>query len=226
MANVTLIEHAETSTPQHRYSRIAIALHWSIAVLIAYNLLSGLLRPVLPSGFFVFHISSGITILLLSLIRVGWRLMHRPPALLPTPQWQGRLAHLVHGLLYAAILLLPLSGWALVSAKPPAGSPGAAWLAQSSQTATPTRRPRGPTMVWGMVKLPLIAPISDIGRDAKGVPRQRVLHDRIEATHRAGAWLMLALLLVHLAGALKHQLLDRTSELARMGIGRRLVRSG
>ncbi|MBM6576500.1 cytochrome b [Microvirga sp. SRT01] len=228
-----------------RYTNVAIALHWAIAALILYNLTSGLLRPVLPRSFFVFHVSSGITILALTVVRVGWRLTHRPPPQLPMARWEHRLAHVVHFLLYAAMLLLPFSGWALVSANPPAGSPGAEWAAANRPAPpppAPTLKPdptskggpagegkgggqpprkRGPTMLWGVVALPLIGPVNEMGRTAAGVPGQRELHERIETFHALGGWVMLALLALHIAGALKHQFVDRERELARMGIGRR-----
>ncbi|SEN25189.1 cytochrome b561 [Sphingomonas gellani] len=227
-----------------RYTNVAIALHWAIALLILYNLASGLLRPVLPRGFFVLHISSGITILALTLVRIMWRITHRPPPLLPMAPWERITAHGVHLLLYAAMLLLPLSGWAMVSANPPAGSPGAAWAEAHrppppppAPTGGPDRqatggpagegkgggqppRKRGPVMIWGIFKLPLIAPINAMGRTPEGVPEQRELHERIEGAHLLGGWIMLALLVLHVAGALKHQLIDRRRELARMGIGR------
>lgn len=230
-----------------RYSNVAIALHWLIAAFILYNLASGLLRPVLPRGFFVFHVSSGISILALTLVRIGWRLTHRPPPLLPMAGWEKGLAHGTHFFLYAAMLAMPLSGWALVSANPPAGSPGAAWAAEhpTEPPPAPTLKPdhssaggpagagkggghppkrRGPMMIWGVVPLPMIAPISNKGRLPEGVPQQHELHERIETVHLIGGWVMLALVLLHLAGALKHQFVDRERELARMGIGR--VRRG
>lgn len=214
-----------------RYSTVAIVLHWAIALLIAYNLSSGLLRAVLPPGFFQFHISSGVTILVLSLVRVAWRLMHRPPPFLAMTPWENKSAHIVHLLLYSAILILPVSGWALVSAKPPVGSPGAAWSAAHPPVpaeVVPTikgkkapERPRGPTMLWGLFKLPLLTPITAIGREADGIPAQRTLRGHIETFHWLGAGAMLALLLLHVTGALKHQLIDRQRVLARMGIGDR-----
>lgn len=214
-----------------RYTNVAIALHWLIALAIFYNLASGLLRPTLPRGFFVFHVSSGITILVLSIARVLWRVTHKPPPFLPMQGWERALAHGVHFLLYAAILVLPFSGWALVSANPPAGSPGAAY-AEAERAAhqppspagegkgggAPPRR-RGPTMVWGVFKLPLIAPVNAIGSTPEGVPQQRALHDRIETFHLYGGWVMLLLLVLHIGGALKHQFVDRERELARMGLG-------
>lgn len=227
-----------------RYTRVAILLHWAIAALILYNLASGLLQPLLPRGFFVFHISSGITILVLSLFRVVWRLTHRPPPLVPMAPWERGLAHVVHFLLYAAMLVLPFSGWAMISASPPAGSAGAEWArahpahghppVPAIRPATPGAgrpagqdmsggqppRPHGPTMIWGVVKLPLIAPVNRIGALPDGVPRQRELHERIETFHGIGGWIMLALLILHTGGALKHQFVDRRRELGRMGIGR------
>lgn len=65
-----------------RYTGVAIMLHWLIALAILYNLLSGFLRTSLPAGFFGFHISSGVAVLALTLLRVVWRLTHKPPHLL------------------------------------------------------------------------------------------------------------------------------------------------
>jgi cytochrome b561 len=226
-----------------RYTRVAIALHWAIAALVLYNLASGLLRPVLPRGFFVFHVSSGITILALTLVRIGWRLTHRPPPMLPMKGWERHLAHLVHVLLYLAMLLLPFSGWALVSARPPAGSPGAAYAeAQreaaggpgagqgeparmgpgrpgSNAPAAPKQKRGGAPMIWGVFPLPMIGAVHEIGRTPEGVAEQRAVHERIETFHLLGGWTMLALFLLHVAGALKHQIGDRLPELARMGAG-------
>jgi len=202
---------------RQRYTRVAIILHWAIAGFILYNLASGLLRPLLPREFFFLHISSGITILALSVARVLWRLTHRPPSLLPIALWERRLAHTVHFLLYAAILILPLSGWAMVSAKPPAGSPGADLVA--AKAVASGQRPRGPTMIWGVVRLPLIAPVSELGREASQIDAQRALRDRITTFHLSASWILLVLLVLHVCGALKHQIVDRHREFGRMGLG-------
>jgi cytochrome b561 len=45
------------------------------------------------------------------------------------------------------------------------------------------------------------------------------MHERFVGVHAAGAWMILGLLLLHVAGALKHQWIDRHPELARMGLG-------
>lgn len=211
--------NAFRNSEAQRYSTVAIMLHWLIAVAILYNLISGLFGAYLPPEFFVFHISSGVTILVLSVVRVAWRLTHRPPPFLEMASWEKRLARGVHFLLYAAMLIMPFTGWAMISADPPAGSPGAAYLDEQLAAEGRPVWPRGPTMVWDIVALPSIDSIHEIGRTPAGVPQQRALHDRFEALHLYGGWMLLLLLVLHVGGALKHQLVDRQRELARMGLG-------
>ncbi|WP_174274837.1 cytochrome b, partial [Sphingomonas bacterium] len=114
--------------PLSRYTGVAIALHWAIAAFILFNLVTGLWLDSMPRGTIAIHISSGISVLILTVARIVWRLTHKPPPY-PSdmPAWERGLAHLVHFCLYAAMLIMPLSGWAMISANPPAGSPGAAY---------------------------------------------------------------------------------------------------
>lgn len=208
-----------------RYSRVAIWLHWTIAALILYNLVSGLGRGFLPRGFFQFHVSSGLTILALTLIRVVWRLTHKPPPYLPMQPWERWLAHGVHLLLYAAMLFVPWTGWVMISANPPPGSPGAAYVAEqraadAAAKGEPAPPPRKPSKVWGLFPTPMIGPVAELGREPAGVAEQAAFHEQMEEVHERVAWLLLFLLVLHIGGAWKHQLLDRQPELARMGIGR------
>ena len=66
-----------------RYTRVAIWLHWAIAAFIIFNLLSGLFTDVLPPplqiAVLTLHVSSGLTVLALTLARIAWRLMNDPP---------------------------------------------------------------------------------------------------------------------------------------------------
>ena len=206
------------------YTRVAIFLHWAIALCILYNLTSGLLGAFLPGWFFALHVSSGLTILLLSIVRVIWRLTHKPPPMLPMAAWERTLAHLVHFLLYAAILIVPFSGWAMISASPPIGSPGAVAAdaqrgARAAAAGRPAPGPRRPQMFWGIAPVPLLGPLQEIGRLPEGVAEQREKHEQIETFHAISAWSLLVLAILHIAGALKHQLVDRVPELARMGVG-------
>lgn len=94
-----------------RYSGIAILFHWTIAALVLVNLWIGLIGGSMPA-----HKAIGITVLVLTLGRIGWRLGHRPPPLPSgTPGWERMAAHATHLLFYLLLIVLPLSGWAMVS---------------------------------------------------------------------------------------------------------------
>lgn len=106
-----------------RYSSSAIALHWLVALLIFVTFPLGVYMHDLPLSpeklrLFSYHKWIGITILMLALLRVLWRLTHQPP---PLPDsiaaWQRHASRIVHGLLYVLILAIPLSGWLMSSAK-------------------------------------------------------------------------------------------------------------
>ena len=101
-----------------RYTGTAIVLHWLIAVLLLGQFAFGLMLEDIPRGtpargYYVnLHKSSGILIGLLILLRLGWRLTHRPPPLPETmPRWQRHAARFSHIALYACMLALPLSGY-------------------------------------------------------------------------------------------------------------------
>jgi len=104
---------------QERYGRVAIALHWAIALLALFQIGLGWWMIELPksppglrAGGFNLHKSIGITLGLLMLARLGWRLGHVPPPLPASlPRWRARAARLNHGLLYAALILQPLVGY-------------------------------------------------------------------------------------------------------------------
>ena len=104
-----------------RYSRGAIWFHWIIAALVLVNLAIGLLHESLLDGVkgaMPLHFSIGITVLVLTLGRIAWRLTHRPP---PLPAGMAACERIAagatHAAFYALLLILPLSGWMLVSGK-------------------------------------------------------------------------------------------------------------
>ncbi len=104
---------------QERYGRVAMALHWAIGLLALFQLGLGWWMLELPksppglrAGWFNLHKSIGITIGLLMLARLGWRLAHVPPPLPASlPRWEAQGARLSHWLLYAALILQPLAGY-------------------------------------------------------------------------------------------------------------------
>jgi len=96
-------------------------LHWLIAALIVAGFTLGLSMVGLPLSrqklqWYAWHKWIGITVFLLSCVRLAWRLWHPPPPLPPMPRWQARGARLVHGLLYALLLVIPVTGWLYSSA--------------------------------------------------------------------------------------------------------------
>lgn len=101
-----------------RYTGVAIALHWTIAAMILVNLALGLFHDALPDRWRVMpvHKALGITVLILSLVRLGWRLTNPPP---PLPRnmsrWERQAATLTHRAFYALLIVLPLSGWIMSS---------------------------------------------------------------------------------------------------------------
>jgi len=107
----------------HSYSRLQIALHWTIAALVAFQLLvnEGMSEawdaredgePV--GGYLAWawlHIAVGVTVLVLAIIRVAIRLKRgAPPVHRDKPAPLIWLAYLTHLALYAAILAMPLTG--------------------------------------------------------------------------------------------------------------------
>jgi len=101
-----------------RYTWQAMALHWMIAALILFMLWLGWSLEDIPRntparGFYVnLHKSIGVLVLTLVVLRLLWRLRHRPPALPASMAgWEMRVAHITHWLLYACILIQPLSGY-------------------------------------------------------------------------------------------------------------------
>lgn len=117
-----------------RYNLAAITLHWLIAALLAFQISVGWALDGLGArGFALFqlHKSVGISILVLTLLRVVIRYWKPRPAKLEGG-WQGALASAVHIGLYIFMIGAPLTGWALVS----------------------TAKVKVPTLIFGVFPLP------------------------------------------------------------------------
>lgn len=186
------------SPAQQRYTAVAIALHWAIALLIIGLIAIGWYMDELPGGpgspktaIIQLHKSFGITVLLLTIIRIIWRVMNPPPAEPAMPAWQKLLANTVHVLLYMIMLVMPLSGWIMASAE----------INQHDTRFFGTFE----MYVPGVPGLPAAA-------------REGIAH-RAETIHEILPWIIIALLALHVAGALKHQFVDRDGLLARMAPG-------
>jgi cytochrome b561 len=170
---------------RQRYTGVAIALHWLIAVailctfLLAHYMTDLQLSPI-KLRLYSYHKWIGVTIFLLVLLRLAWRLMHRPPPAASMPAWQHSAANITHFLLYLLTLAIPVSGWLMSSAS-------------------------GLQVVYlGHF------PIPDL------LAKNKELAEQLKELHEALNWLMVAVVALHVAAALKHHLCDRDDVLQRL----------
>ena len=179
-----------------RYTRTAMAFHWLIALMIVVNVVLVLTVDAMPEGWvrpvIDTHKSIGITVLGLAILRVLWRATHPAP---PLPPSYGALerwgAHAAHGVLYLLIFAMPLSGWMHDSA----------WSAAASH----------PMFLFGLVPWPRIGWLMAID------PAQKdYWHALLGRVHTAFAYVLYGMVFLHVAGALKHQWIDREPEVQRM----------
>ncbi len=104
-----------------RYTRTAMALHWSAAVLVVAAFLVGLWMVPLaisPLKFraYAYHKWMGITVFAIAFIHLAWRVVHPAPPPVAMPEWQRRASEVVHVLLYALMFLSPITGYLYSSA--------------------------------------------------------------------------------------------------------------
>jgi cytochrome b561 len=178
----------------HTYSRVAIILHWVMALGIATLAAMGLvmthvkLEPMRLFQMYQMHKSIGITVLLTAFLRLAWRLSHRSPDLPEAmPAIEKTAAAAGHFLLYAFMFALPLTGWALVSA---------------SVLSIPT-------VLYGILPWPDLTFFASLGDKA---PPEALL----KLVHAYGAYALITLVAVHSAAALRHHFIIRDDVLSRM----------
>jgi len=105
-----------------RYTGFAIALHWLLAGAILCGFIMGLQMADAPPSpvrvrWINYHKWIGLTVLMLSVVRLLWRLSHTPPPMPDSmPPWQRSAARWAHRLLYACFFVIPLIGWAYSNA--------------------------------------------------------------------------------------------------------------
>lgn len=187
-----------------RYTKTAIILHWLIAALMIANvLLAWSFDEISKSSVGAFkatHKSIGLTVLGLAVLRLLWRLTHQPPEMPPYAAWERKSAHAAHWALYAIIFLLPLSGWLYDSA----------WKGGAAHP----------------LRLFFVVPWFRFGFLQQLDPATKEQwHTLLGQVHFAFAYVLYALFAIHVAGALKHQFLERAPELQRMWPAQRRVKT-
>ncbi|MEE2951567.1 MAG: cytochrome b/b6 domain-containing protein [Pseudomonadota bacterium] len=189
-----------------RYTTGAILLHWAIALLILANIAgglvmtSGLVAEDYSFGMYQWHKTIGLLVLALTVARILWRIANPPPAHAPTMTLGETLAaSAVHIAFYALMLAVPLLGWLVVSA---------------SAAQVPTYLFMIDALPWP--SLPIREAVSETTRES--------LEAVFEFSHKWLALAFLGLLALHIAGAVKHALVDRLPSLSRMTHGGGLAR--
>jgi cytochrome b561 len=107
-------------TARPHYGTTAKTFHWLIVALLAVQYPIGWLMPdlhrnQLPGAPMTFHVSFGITILILIILRFAWRLTHPVAPESSLPPWQRLSSGVVHWLLYALVLGTTVTGWLFAS---------------------------------------------------------------------------------------------------------------
>jgi cytochrome b561 len=174
-------------TRKASYTRTAIVLHWLIAIGVFAQLSLGLWMigiPKSPPGlrayWFNVHKSIGITLGVLILVRVLWRLAHRAPPLPTTlPAWQRIAARANHMALYGCMVIMPLAGFL-----------------GSSFTGYPIKYFGHTLPHWGW--------------------ESQVLKEFCSIVHLTTAIVLMVLIAIHVAAALKHLLARREPVFQRM----------
>ncbi len=188
-----------------RYGAVAASLHWLIAAAIIANIYIGLEMSDLPRSdpakfeLFSLHKSIGLTVLVISIFRVVWRLMNPVP---PPPRglqpWMRISGRAMQHLFYVLIVAIPLAGWLLVSS----GSMGHG------------------TPVFGLFDWPAFPWLSEMTRSVA-----HPYHEFFDTAHVWMAWAMIVLVPLHILAALYHHFIRGDNVLIRMLPGVRL-RSG
>jgi cytochrome b561 len=176
------------------YGRIAIFFHWTMALLIIGMLAFGLYLKQLPQTdpnlfqLYQLHKSFGFVVLALAAFRLIWRLANPSPKLpAEMPALEKLAAHLGHIGLYVLIFAMPITGWFMVSASP--------WGI--------------PTVVFNVLPIPHLPYPESLGTKEQAEAFFMILHEY-------GAYLLIALVIVHIAAALKHHFIAKDDTLKRM----------
>jgi cytochrome b561 len=192
-----------------RYTKVAVILHWLIALLIIVMFGLGWFMADIPKEaakqtvfdifdlgifhwtmaeeisprnfYFNLHKSIGVTIFALIILRILWRIGHKPPAMLSSYQaWERKLATATHHLLYIFMVILPLSGLMMTLNS----KYGLKWFGIDFLSGTDNK------------------PVREI----------------FQSAHEIIGLIILAILALHVIGALKHKFVDKDETLKRMSL--------
>ena len=107
-------------TKQPHYGTAAKVFHWLVVALLIVQYPLGKFMPhihrgMTPGDAMTFHISFGITILALMVLRLFWRITHPVTPARSLPAWQQLISEAVHWLLYVLVFATTMTGWIFAS---------------------------------------------------------------------------------------------------------------
>jgi cytochrome b561/polyisoprenoid-binding protein YceI len=178
---------------QNGYPAMAKSLHWLIALLIFVQFPLAWVMDDIPNliqkfAAFNWHKSLGLTVLALMVIRLFWRLLYKAPALPASmPVYERAAAKLGHLGLYSTIILMTLSGWALISVS------------------------NKPSILFQVTPIPLLPWLSELPADQK-----KEYVKVFEQAHAVLGYALLVLIAAHIAAALRHAIVLRDGIFSRM----------
>ena len=166
------------------YNSLAKVFHWLVVVLIAAQFVIGWTMPDVhkdtrPEGLIAWHLGVGAVLIAVVLLRIVWRFAH-PPAPAKVSPFLRVVSHITHGLLYLALLVVPVLGWANASSR--------GWSVK----------------LFGLLPYPALAPVGSSVGHAMG------------DIHGYLAWVLFALIALHIAAALFHRFILKDRVLRRM----------
>jgi cytochrome b561 len=169
---------------ENRYGLVSRAIHGIMLLLIFCMLGVGMYMADLDKTdemrkvLFGLHMSTGVLVLLLAVIRILWFRVSPPPKLpAALATWEKALTSVVKSLMYLLMLLIPISGILVVNTKGFAVG------------------------FYGLFELPILT-----GKNIE-------LHEFLEEVHEVLAFSLLLLIVLHIAGSLKHRYFDMGNEL-------------
>jgi cytochrome b561 len=173
------------------YTKVAIILHWMIAIAIILQILGGWqmedLKGAEKFAAFQTHKSLGLTILILSVARLFWRIANPAPALPEGMKgWEVAAAKFTHTAFYVLMIGIPIGGWVIISTSP-------------YNIATNW---------WGLFEWPRL-PLQDL-------PFRKTLNEAAKSGHGAAAWGVIVLFVLHVGAVLKHMFVNDDDVAARM----------
>jgi cytochrome b561 len=173
------------------YTKVAIAFHWVIATAIVLQILGGWqmgdLKGAEKFAAFQTHKSLGLTILMLSIARLLWRIANPPPALPDGMKgWEVVAAKFTHVSFYVLMIGIPIGGWIIISTSP--YNIATSW--------------------WGLFEWPRL-PLADLGF-------RKELNALAKTGHGAAAWGVIGLLVLHIGAVFKHMFVNDDNIASRM----------